>query len=109
MRRSDGGTRTSAVFGASVTLSALRWESLGLPFRPFRHILSHKKVPYGDAPIEVAEVFRAGELGQLVVPDRLFPVMIGLALRLAQWVPHNPLPNRIRMSIACTDSGGRML
>ena len=86
---------SGALFARSVTLSALRWESLGLPFRPFRYILGHKKVPYGDAPIEVAEVFRAGELGQLVVPDRLFPVMIGLALRLAQWLPHNPLPARI--------------
>jgi hypothetical protein len=90
-------------------LSALSWESLGLSFRPFRYILRHKKVPHGDAPIEIAEVGGAGEFGQLVVPDRFFPVMIGLALRLAQWLPHNPLPNRIRTSIARTDSGGRML
>ena len=104
----DGGRRsiTSAVFGAAGELSALIRQSVGLSFCPFRYILGHKEIAHGDAPIEVAEVGGAGELGQFVVLDRFFPVMIRLSLRPAQWVPHNPLPKRILVRIPSTDSGG---
>jgi hypothetical protein len=76
-------------------LPALIPENVRLFFSPFRYILGHEEVPYGDASIEVAEIGGARKFSQFVVPDRFLPVMI----RLARWVLHNPCSKRILLCI----------
>jgi hypothetical protein len=71
-------------------------------FRPPRYFLRHKEVPNRDAPIDVAEVYWPGRLGQFVAFGRLLAVLIRFAQRVRHDSPQPLAPAEMEATVRRT-------